>query len=142
MTLPLWTLLGFAGWTLATLVFTIGAHRWHRILTGRATVAEWRADAEQGPDWYRRAMRAHMNCVENLPVYGAIVLAGTAAGVASAACDALAVAFLGARIGQTLVHVGVPQTERAATARFSFFAVQVACMAAMGAIVGASAADA
>lgn len=138
--LALATLLAFAGWTLATLAFTVGVYRWRRILAGRATLAEWYADAGQGDEWYRRATRAHMNCVENLPVYGAIVLTGATLGVpASAAYDALALAFLAARIGQTLVHVCAPATERAAAARFSLFAVQLACMAAMGAIVGGAA---
>ena len=140
MSVALATLLGFAGWTLATLAFTVGVYRWQRILSGRATMAEWRADVEQGSEWYRRAARAHLNCVENLPVYGAIVLTGAHVGVsASAAYDALALTFVAARVGQTLVHVGMPQTERAATVRFSFFAVQVACMAAMGVIVGSAA---
>jgi MAPEG family len=62
-------LLGFAAWTLLTLFTTIGVYRWIRILTGRAAIAEWRADEVQGSEWYRRALRAHMNCVENLPVY-------------------------------------------------------------------------
>jgi hypothetical protein len=30
-----------------------------------------RADVPQGNEWYQRAMRAHMNCVENLPIYTA-----------------------------------------------------------------------
>jgi len=83
-------------------------------------------------------MRAHMNCVESLPVYGAVVLTGAVSGVASAAYDALALTFIGARVGQTLVHVGTPQTERVALVRFSLFAVQLACMAAMGVLVGAT----
>lgn len=138
MDIPLATLLGFSAWTVATLVGTIGVHRWSHILAGRATVAQWRADEAHGPDWYRRAMRAHMNCVENLPVYGAVVLTGAVSGVASVGYDALALTFMGARVGQTLVHVGTPQTERAASVRFSLFAIQLACMTAMGAIVGAT----
>ena len=140
MSTALATLLGFAGGTLATLLRTVGVYRWQQILAGRATAAQWRADVEQGSEWYRRAMRAHLNCVENLPVYGAIVLTGAHVGApASATYDALALTFLAARVGQTLVHVGSPPTERAAVARFSLFAVQFACMAAMGAIVGAAA---
>ena len=68
MPIPVWVLLGFAAWTLLTLFMTIGVYRWTRILTGRASIAEWRADEVQGTEWYRRALRAHMNCVENLPV--------------------------------------------------------------------------
>jgi hypothetical protein len=39
MSIPVWVLLGFAAWTLVPL-FGVGIHRWHRILTGRASIAE------------------------------------------------------------------------------------------------------
>ena len=58
MTIPVWVLLGFAAWTLLTLFMTIGVYRWTRILTGRASIAEWRADEVQSSEWYRRAVRA------------------------------------------------------------------------------------
>lgn len=47
MSVPVWVLPGFAGWTLLILFSTIGVYRWRRILTGRATVREWRADEDQ-----------------------------------------------------------------------------------------------
>ena len=34
MTIPLWVMLGFAGWTLAVLTASIGVYRWSRILPG------------------------------------------------------------------------------------------------------------
>ena len=122
MTIPVWVLLGFAAWTLLTLFTTIGVYRWTRILTGRASIAEWRADEVQGTEWYRRALRAHMNCVENLPVYTATV-----------------VVILVARICQTSVHLSFEQTNRVAAIRFAFFFVQAACMIAMGVIAAVAA---
>ena len=83
MTIPQWALLGFAVWTLLVLFGTVGVYRWSRILTGRVRISEWQADQPQGSDWYRRALRAHMNCVENLPVFAAIVLCATASGANS-----------------------------------------------------------
>jgi uncharacterized MAPEG superfamily protein len=136
----MWTLLGFAGWTLIVLMGTIGVYRWSRILSGRAAVAEWRADETQGSEWYRRAMRAHMNCVENLPVYGAIVVAISASQLTAAFLDVLAVTFLAARVLQTSVHLALQQTEVIASVRFGFFFVQVLCMFAMGLTVALSAA--
>jgi hypothetical protein len=56
-------------------IHTVGVYRWSRILTGRTAIAAWRADEQQGDEWYRRAIRAHLNCVENLPVYTATVVA-------------------------------------------------------------------
>ena len=73
MTTPLWVMLAFAAWTHAVLIGSIGVYRLSRVFTGRATMAEWRADGMQGDPWYQRATRAHMNCVENLPVYSAVV---------------------------------------------------------------------
>ena len=135
MNVPVLVLLGFAAWTLLTLFASIGVYRWSRILTGRASVAEWRADLPQGNDWYKRAMRAHMNCVENLPIYTAIVVALIATGVKSATIDTLAIAILAARIGQTLVHIGLPPTNAAASLRFALYFVQAACMITMGVLI-------
>jgi uncharacterized MAPEG superfamily protein len=134
MTVPTWVLLGFAAWTI-TVLMGVGAYRWWRILTRSATVREWRADVSQGADWYQRAMRAHMNCVENLPVYGAVAVAAVATGVTGADLDALALALLLARIGQSMVHVAYEQTEPIAALRFALYFVQVVCVSAMGVLI-------
>jgi uncharacterized MAPEG superfamily protein len=135
MTVPILVLLAFAGWTLLTLVGSVGVYRWSRILTGRASIAEWRTDLPQGSDWYQRAMRAHMNCVENLPVYAAIVVALVATGLRSPVIDDLALAMLAARIAQTVVHIALPPGTAAASARFALFFLQIACMTSMGVMV-------
>jgi uncharacterized MAPEG superfamily protein len=139
MTIPVYVLLGFAAWTLLTLFGSIGVYRWSRILTGRASIAEWRADLPQGSDLYQRAMRAHMNCVENLPIYTAIVVALVATGVHSATVDRLAIATLAARVVQTLTHILLPPTNVSAILRFVFFFVQAVCMIAMGTIIAMTA---
>src|SRR5215212_9062992 len=105
MPITLWVLLGFAAWTLLLLFATVGVYRWSRILTGRMAIMAWRADEQQGSEWYRRAIRAHMNCVENLPVYTAIVVALLAAKITGPILDALAIAILLARISQSLIHL-------------------------------------
>jgi uncharacterized MAPEG superfamily protein len=137
--IPVLVLLGFALWTLLTLFASIGVYRWSRILTGRASIAEWRADVAQGSDWYQRAMRAHMNCVENLPIYTAIVVTLVATGLQSALVDRLAVTLLVARIGQTLAHITLAPTNAAASLRFALFLIQAACMIGMGAAIAVSA---
>src|SRR5258706_7313748 len=113
MTLPLLTLLGFATWTLVVLAATVGVHRWRLILTKRARINAFPPDAPTGPGWYQRATRAHLNCIENLPVYGALVLVVTLTGRHGPLLDALSVSVLCARVCQTLVHVLFVQTERA-----------------------------
>ena len=138
MNVPVLVLLGFAAWTLLILFGSIGVYRWSRILTGRASIAEWRADLPQGSDWYQRAMRAHMNCVENLPVYTAIVVALIATGLQSPVVDRLAVTMLAARIGQTVVHIALPPTNAASSLRFALFFIQAVCMIAMGVVIAAT----
>ena len=125
MTLPVWMLLGFATWTVLLLLATVGIYRWSRILTGRVPVSEFRADQVEGKDWYKRSMRAHANCIENLPVFGAIVFALYAGDVANATVNVLTVAILAARIMQSLVHVCLVQTNTVASVRFGFFFVQI-----------------
>jgi uncharacterized MAPEG superfamily protein len=131
MSVPVAVLLGFAFWTLLTLFGSVGVYRWSRILTGRQEIATFRADVVEGADWYKRAMRAHANCVENLPVYGAIVVALLATGVTSPALDALALAVLVGRVLQTSVHVALPQTNAVVSVRFAFFLLQALAMVAM-----------
>jgi len=135
MTTPVWVLLGFAAWTVLLLTATVGIYRWSRILTGRAPIRSFRADQVEGEDWYKRAMRAHANCVENLPVLGAIVFALYVSGVAGPGVNIAAVAILPARIVQSLVHVCLVQTNRAVSFRFSFFMVQVVCFLWLIAII-------
>jgi uncharacterized MAPEG superfamily protein len=139
MTIPQWALLGFAVWTLLVLFGTVGVYRWARILTGRVRISQWQADQPQGSDWYQRAMRAHMNCVENLPVFAGIVLCATAAGADSRLLDVLAGAILIARVCQTTVHLACAPSDGAASVRFAFFFVQALGMLAMAAAVAAAA---
>ena len=125
MTVPVWMLLGFATWTVLLLLATVGVYRWSRILTGRVPIRNFRADQVEGADWYLRAMRAHANCIENLPVFGAIVFALYVGNVAGAVVNTLAAAILVARIMQSLVHVCFVQTNTVASVRFGFFFVQI-----------------
>jgi uncharacterized MAPEG superfamily protein len=139
MPIPVWVLLGFAAWTLFILFTTVGVYRWSRILTGRTAIAAWRADEQQGGEWYRRAIRAHLNCVENLPVYMAIVVTLIAARVTSPILDGLAITILIARICQSSIHLLVEQTNTVAGVRFAFFFLQTICMIVMGILVAISA---
>ena len=127
MTVPAWMLLGFATWTALLLLFTVGIYRWGRILSGSVQIRNFPADAAGGEEWYRRATRAHANCIENLPVFGAIVFCLYIGNVTGALVDALAVTVLVARICQSLVHVCFVHTNTVASVRFGFFFVQFVC---------------
>ena len=127
MTVPVWMLLGFAAWTALLLLFTVGIYRWSRIFTGRVAIRNFPADAAGGEDWYRRATRAHANCIENLPVFSAIVFGLYVGSVTSPLVDALTVVVLVARVCQSLVHVSFTHTNTVASVRFGFFFVQFIC---------------
>jgi uncharacterized MAPEG superfamily protein len=127
----MWMLLGFATWTLILLMATVGVYRWFKILFWKAPIASFRSDQLEGEDWYRRGTRAHANCVENLPVFGAIVLAISVTGVNGPMIDSLCILVLIARVVQSLVHVSHVQTDTFVAVRFSFFSVQLVCFLAL-----------
>jgi uncharacterized membrane protein YecN with MAPEG domain len=131
MTLPMWMLLGFATWTLLLLMAVVGVYRWANILFWKAPIASFRSDQLEGADWYKRGTRAHANCVENLPVFGAIVAALSVVGVDGFAVDALCSIVLVARVCQSLVHVSHTQTDSFVAVRFSFFTVQLVSFLAL-----------
>jgi hypothetical protein len=136
MSVPVWMLLGFAAWTVLLLVSTVGVYRWSLILAGRAPINSFRADQVEGADRYKRAMRAHANCIENLPVFGAIVVALHIGNVSGTLVDGLAVLILLARVLQSLVHLCCVQSNAVTAVRFGFFFVQlVGFLALIGIII-------
>jgi uncharacterized MAPEG superfamily protein len=136
MTVALWVLLAFAGWTVATLLVGVGLVRWSLILTGRSRLNEFPADVPHGSPRYRRAVRAHANCVENLPVYGAVAVTAAFSGARGGVLDTLPLVFMAARVLQTVTHVAFTETSTAVGVRFTFFFIQLACVVAMGVVVG------
>jgi len=72
-------------------------------------------------------MRAHANCIENPPVFSALVLALYISGLSSNTIDSLAIVIVIARIIQSSIHVTFEQTNRAALFRFIFFFIQIIC---------------
>jgi len=125
MTIPQWTLLGFTTWTLLLLMATVGVYRWGNILFAKAAIASFRSDALEGAGWYQRGTRAHANCIENLPVFGAIVFAISTIGLQGPMVDSLCIAILASRIVQSTVHISHEQTNAFVAVRFSFYSVQL-----------------
>ncbi|MBS0385293.1 MAG: MAPEG family protein [Proteobacteria bacterium] len=135
MSIPVAALLAFAMWTIALLAFTIGVLRWWLILSGKAALNSFPGDEAHGSPFYRRATRAHANCVENLPVFGAIVVAAQATAAHSPTLDVLAVSVVVARVFQTSTHL-ISGSNTAVGVRFSFLMVQLVAFAWMGALIG------
>ncbi|MGN6516035.1 MAG: MAPEG family protein [Rhizomicrobium sp.] len=138
MSLSLWMLLAFACWTLLVLLAGVGVMRWLLIFGGRAALTSFPGDTVHGSPAYRRAMRAHANCVENLPVFAAIVLVAAFAQRLTHSMDVLAAVVMAGRVVQTSVHMLLPETNRTVAVRFAFFMVQFGAMAAMAALTAAA----
>ena len=135
MTLPLLSLLAFAMWTIGLVGFGIGPMRFRAMARKEIEGHQIRAEKahEQLSERYQRLHRAHLNCVENLPVFAAIVLVAHVSGVRSGAFDALAVAVVVLRICQSVSHI-VAGRGLMLTTRFSAFVLQLLAMVAMTAI--------
>jgi uncharacterized MAPEG superfamily protein len=121
-------LLLYAAWTLL-LMFTYIAYR--VAMTAQGTPADsWtRGRSAAVPTFVTRAEHAHTNCVENLPVFAAVVLAAYALGKAQVA-DHAASYVLAARLAQSTVHlIGV--SSWLVIIRATFFTIQVLLMLSM-----------
>ena len=132
MTTPLWCLFGFILWTVL-LLLSIGGVRVGQTLAGKARPSDFTPGVPHGGDRYWRLNRAHLNCLENLPLFAAVVLTGAVIGADAPALDRLAQVYLLARIGQSTTHIA-SGSDRAVTVRFTFFAIQVTALLAMIAV--------
>ena len=130
----LWSLLGFVVWTLLIVLVGIGAPRVTAVLSRKAAPKSFVADVPHGSERYRRTMRAHANCVENLPIFATLVLLARVVALESATFETLAVIVLPARILQSSIHIA-GGSNRAVLARFWCFAVQFVCFFGMAALL-------
>jgi uncharacterized MAPEG superfamily protein len=119
-------LLGFAAWTIL-LVTMLAAFRVSLVSAGKKTAASFNPNGDDVEGFGRRLTRAHANCYENLPLAGAVLLYAIATNQ-TVVTDGLAMAFLGARLLQSLTHIA--STSRpAVTIRFVFYVIQILILA-------------
>ena len=121
--LSLHALIGFTAWTLL-LVLIIFAWRGIEIVINGKKADSWtRGKDVAAPGLIRRIEHAHINCLENLPIFAVIVLAAAATGK-SAVTEPYAMYVLYARVAQTLTHmVGV--SHWLVMLRATFWAIQL-----------------
>lgn len=103
MSPTLFALVAFAVWA-ALLVFSLAGLR---VLTSQQTGKALNSFLPDGSDLEglgQRWTRAHLNCLEFLPIAATVGLAAVVAGKA-AVTDPLAMVLLYLRIGQSLVHI-------------------------------------
>ncbi|NGY05429.1 MAPEG family protein [Solimonas terrae] len=115
-------LIGFTAWTLALVMFIV-LWRGIEILRGKPANSWGRDTAIPVPGLVRRAEHAHLNALENLPIFAVIVLAAAALGK-TAAVEATACWVLYTRIAQSLIHlIGV--SPLLVLGRATFYFVQL-----------------
>ncbi len=134
MLLSHWALLGFVLWTVLLLVGTIGVTRVGAVMRKEARANSFNPAVPHGSERYQRSMRAHLNCVENLPIFASLVLLASALSLPGALFQAAAIAVLPARVVQSVVHVASGR-NRAVLVRFAAFSVQIVCFLVMLALL-------
>jgi uncharacterized MAPEG superfamily protein len=115
-------LLLFAAWTLI-LMFIYVNYRVLLTLTGKKPANSWpRGQPTDDPPFVVRAHHAHLNCVENLPVFAAVVLAAYALGK-NAVADSVGAYVLYLRLAQSITHL-ISISATAVFIRAVFFTLQ------------------
>jgi uncharacterized MAPEG superfamily protein len=116
-------LVAFIAWTLILLTL-MEAVRTQLVLRRKVPANGFTPDNANLSPFMQRLARAHANCLENLPIFGGLLLVAIATSNTSVT-DPLAYLFLGARVFQSLVHLS-SVSALAVTIRFTAFAVQMA----------------
>jgi len=117
------SLLAFTGWTLA-LVVVLVTLRSALTLSGRRAANAFSPSGEDVSPFSERLVRAHANCLENLPVFAALVLI-TALLERFDVTAPLAPVVVVLRVLQSSVHL-VSTSVPAVLVRFTFFVGQIA----------------
>lgn len=71
------------------------------------------------PHWVNRANRAHVNAVESIVPFAAVVLIATSIGVSTPVTVAAAAVFFWARLAHAVIHISGFAAFRARTAMFT-----------------------
>ncbi|TGK06756.1 MAPEG family protein [Leptospira semungkisensis] len=125
----LYSLIFFTGWTII-LVLVVAGFRVAQVLAGKKKSNEFPAWTQHGSDFYWRIHRAHVNCIESLPVFAVLVLIALDIGYQSHLFDVLSMIVCGGRVLQTTAHLS-GGGEWNVNVRFTGFLIQYACFAYM-----------
>ncbi len=130
MSAPLVSLVWFALWAVLLVIVVVG-WRVADVMRGKAKADGFTPGEKHGSDAYWRANRAQSNALENLPIFGALVLAGVASGVDTGTFSMLCVVVVIARIVQSVIHLSSGSVT-AVNFRFAAYAVQLVCFVWIG----------
>jgi uncharacterized MAPEG superfamily protein len=122
MTQTALALVAFIGWSLALLIL-MEAIRTYLVIMKRVDATKFTPGNENLSPFMQRLTRAHLNCLEGLPVFGGLMLVAITTSKTSIT-DPFALWFLVARIVQSCVHL-LSVEAMAVNIRFAAFAVQM-----------------
>jgi uncharacterized MAPEG superfamily protein len=112
----------------------VGLVRGYKVLTRQAPPNAFPGDTPHGSSLDRRVSRAHLNCAENLPIFGVVVVVGHLVGLTDGVFATLAIVSLGGRVLQSSAHI-VGGSSFWVMVRAGFFLVQIACWVYMGGLI-------
>ncbi len=112
----------FIGWTLALLI-VMELLRTSLVLSKRIDATKFKSGNENLSPFMQRLARAHMNCIEGLPVFGGLLLVAIATS-RTAITDPLAAWFILARLVQSVTHL-ISTAALAVNIRFTAFSIQM-----------------
>ena len=115
-------LLGLASWHVIVL-FLLAGFRLYTSITQKKPANTFAPDGSDVPGFGQRLVRVHANCYENIPLYLAVLLFAMVSNQ-TAVTDPSAMILLGARVGQSVVHM-ISTSVPAVLLRFALFLVQV-----------------
>ncbi len=122
-------LLAYVSWG-ALLALTVVMIRTIRVLQGKNKSNDFPADREHGEGFYRRAMRAHLNTIENLILAAPVLLVAYFSKIIDHNVETWALVLLGARLGQSITHL-LGLSEWHVNVRFAFFLAQLTSLGVM-----------
>ncbi|MET1414950.1 MAPEG family protein [Roseibium sp. HPY-6] len=99
-----------------------------------ATMGNPSQDDPPMPAWAERAKRAHLNAIENLVVFAAVVLAAVQMGVTGGNMLVAVQVYVLARLAHYLVYVAGIPVARTLTYLIGFFATLFIAVGALGGI--------
>ena len=101
MTIPLWGLVIFIGWTIAIVCLLLTVRIRH--LAAGGAVQDFGTQNDKSLLW--RLYRVQSNLVENLPLYLGVVFLLTVRGISGTAIDVLVIAYILFRLIHSAIHV-------------------------------------
>jgi uncharacterized MAPEG superfamily protein len=101
MTIPLWGLVVFIGWTIAIVCLLIAVRIRH--LASGGAVQDFGIPNDNNILW--RLYRVQSNLVENLPLYLGVVVLLTIRGISGPTIDGVSIAYLTARLLHSAIHI-------------------------------------